>query len=267
MGTWCSSRKVIKRICELEKILNKYKADLHVHTVLSPCAEIEMLPPLIINEALQRGIDLIAITDHNASANVLAVQKAALGTGITVLPGMELQTKEEVHVLCLFDSIDQINSLQNIVDEKLPALKNRPDFFGDQLVVDEIGDFVRKEERLLITSVNLNLNEAYQIVNDIGGLFIPAHVNRKANGLLEILGFVPNEIPFMALEVSRHISPIEANQKFPQLSSYQIIQNGDVHRLSEFIGTTIFEMKSPTIYELKLALQKIDGRSFFIEKL
>ena len=247
--------------------MNNYRADLHVHTVLSPCAEIEMLPPLIISEAKLRGIDLIAITDHNASANIVSVQKAALGSGITVLPGMELQTKEEVHVLCLFDTIDQIIEFQVIVDNKLPPIKNRPDFFGEQLVVDENGDFIRKEEQLLITSTALSLNEAYHFVNEIGGILIPAHINRKANGLLEILGFVPDDIPFLALEISRHISPKEAKEKFPQINSFEIIQNGDVHRLSEFLGTTIFEIEYPIISEIKLALQKEGNRSYFVETI
>ena len=247
--------------------MDKFRADLHVHTVLSPCAEIEMLPPLIISEAKIRGIDLIAITDHNASANITAVQKAALGSGITVLPGMELQTKEEVHVICIFDTIDQIIQFQIIVDQKLPSIKNRPDFFGDQLVVDENGDFIRKEEQLLITSTALSLNEAYHLVDEIGGIFIPAHVNRKANGLLEILGFVPDDIPILALEISKHISPKEAKEKYPQINMFEIIQNGDVHRLSEFIGTTIFEIENPSISEIKLALKSEGNRSYIVNSI
>jgi hypothetical protein len=238
-----------------------------VHTVLSPCAEIEMLPPLIVSEAKIRGIDLIAITDHNASANISAVQKAALGSGITVLPGMELQTKEEVHVICLFDSIEQIVQFQNIVDQKLPPIKNRPEYFGEQLVVDDKGDFVRKEERLLITSTDLSINEAFNLVDEIGGIFIPAHVNRKANGLLEILGFVPVDIPILALEISRHISPKDVKIFYPQINSFEIIQNGDVHRLSEFIGTTIFEIENPSISEIKLAIRKEADRSYFVNSI
>jgi hypothetical protein len=226
-----------------------------------------MLPPLIVSEAKIRGIDLIAITDHNASANISAVQKAALGSGITVLPGMELQTKEEVHVICLFDSIEQIVQFQNIVDQKLPPIKNRPEFFGEQLVVDDKGDFVRKEERLLITSTDLSINEAFNLVDEIGGIFIPAHVNRKANGLLEILGFVPVDIPILALEISRHISPKDVKIFYPQINSFEIIQNGDVHRLSEFIGTTIFEIENPSISEIKLAIRKEADRSYFVNSI
>src|SRR5512136_1809744 len=103
------------------------RAELHVHTVLSPCAEVEMIPPLIVQEALERGISLIAITDHNASSNVSAVQKAAVGSGLTVMPGMEVQTREEVHVLCLFDTIEQMSAWQALVDKSLPETPNNPD--------------------------------------------------------------------------------------------------------------------------------------------
>src|SRR5512133_1166802 len=102
------------------------RAELHVHTVLSPCAGVEMIPPVIVERALERGIHCIAITDHNASANAAAVRQAARGSGLHVLPGMELQTREEVHLLCLFDEIDQIEAWQAIVDESIPLLPNNP---------------------------------------------------------------------------------------------------------------------------------------------
>jgi len=247
--------------------LKIFRADLHVHTVLSPCAELEMQPPLIINAAKNLGINIIAITDHNASANIASVQKAASNFDITVLSGMELQTKEEVHVLCLFDTLTQMNKFQKLVDAKLPNIKNNAEFFGEQLIVDENGDFLRKEERLLITSANINLNEAFDLVTELDGLLIPAHVNRKANGLIEILGFVPPDIPFLALEISRHLTPTEAVNNFPQIENYSIIQNGDVHRLNDFIGTTIFEIVEPSIHEIKLALKNQDGRTFKIEDI
>src|SRR5512136_136217 len=98
----------------------KIRADLHIHTVLSPCAEVEMIPPLIVERALDAGLDLIAITDHNASANAAAVIDAARGTGLKVLPGIELQTREEVHLLCLFDSLEQLQTWQTEVDDALP---------------------------------------------------------------------------------------------------------------------------------------------------
>ncbi len=245
--------------------LSLFRSDLHVHTVLSPCAEIEMIPPLIVEEALSKGIQLIAITDHNASYNVAAVIKASENSGLTILPGMELQTKEEVHVLCLFDTLNQLEKLQEIVNKHLPPLKNKEDYFGYQLVVDESGNLIRTEEQLLLTSTDFSIDKIWEIVEELNGMIIPAHVNRKANGLIEILGFVPEEIPIIALEVSRHITPENAKKQFPQINTYPVIQNGDVHRLSEFLGSTYFSMKEPTIQEIKLALQGKEGRSFQVQ--
>ena len=109
--------------------MKSYLAELHIHTVVSPCAGIEMIPPLIVQEALERGINFIAITDHNTTANVRAVQMAARGTDLTVLPGMELQTKEEVHLLCLFDTLDQAEAWQALVRARMPPLENNIEFF------------------------------------------------------------------------------------------------------------------------------------------
>ncbi|HEX2993746.1 MAG TPA: PHP domain-containing protein [Anaerolineales bacterium] len=241
--------------------MKTYRVDLHVHTLLSPCAEVEMIPPLIVQEALEQGIDLIAITDHNASANIEAVQLAAAGTELTVLPGIELQTREEVHSLCLFDTLDQINALQTWVDGRLPPLMNNIEYFGEQFVVDQTGDFIRREERLLLASADISLEEACLKVNELGGLFIPAHVNRKAYGLLEVLGLVPPDLQVAALEISRHINPPGAARKFPQIAGYPLIQNGDVHRLEEFLGSTELTMEHPVIEEISLALRGIAGRA------
>ena len=223
-----------------------------------------MIPPIIVSEALQHEINLIAITDHNQTANIQAVQIAANGTGLAVLPGMELQTKEEVHSLCLFDSLEQSQAFQSIVDAHLPAIKNNPDFFGEQFVVDFSGDFVRSEEQLLIVSCNLSLKEAFQIVSDLGGLLIPAHVDRVKFGLLPMLGFVPTDIPLDTLEISRHITPQQVREQYPQLKNYQLIQGGDVHFPDEFLGANYFNMESPTIHELRQAMQHQNGRSVSI---
>ncbi|MBG0771921.1 MAG: PHP domain-containing protein, partial [Anaerolineaceae bacterium] len=154
--------------------MKTYQAELHIHTVLSPCAGIEMIPPLIVQQAIRSGLNLIAITDHNASENVPAVIAAARGEDLTVLPGMELQTEEEIHSICLFDTVEQLQSLQSVVDRKLPPIPNNVEFFGEQFIVDETGDFIRRKEELLINSVNISLEEAFKIVTDLGGLLIPA---------------------------------------------------------------------------------------------
>ena len=223
-----------------------------------------MIPPLIVQQAVDQGINLIAITDHNATANIAAVQKAAQGSGLVVLPGMELQTKEEVHVLCLFDTLEQAEALQETVNRTLPDIENQPEHFGEQFVVDETGDFIRRELRLLITSANLTMNQAWQLVSDLGGLMIPAHIDRRAFGLIATLGFVPTDIQLEALEISRLLKPEDAAKRFPQIAGYPLIRSGDADMLSEFLGANEFQITQPVISELRQALRNMAGRSYRI---
>jgi len=219
-----------------------------------------MIPPLIVQGALEKGINLLAVTDHNASANVIAVQKAAQGTGLIVLPGMELQTREEVHLLCLFDTLEQLAAWQSLVNQRLPPLENDIEYFGEQFVVDETGEFVRRETQLLLTSTDLSLDEAIGAVGALEGMAIPAHIDRKANGLLEILGFVPANVTIEALELSRHIAVDAAPVRYPQIRGYPLIRDGDAHRLNELLGVNEFLIESPTMAELKMALHRENGR-------
>jgi 3',5'-nucleoside bisphosphate phosphatase len=240
------------------------RAELHVHTVLSPCADVEMIPPLIVEEALSRGIGLLAITDHNNTLNIEAVMKAAAGTSLVVLPGMELQTREEVHSLCLFETLQTAQEFGRWVDTKLPDMRNDPDHFGEQFIVDDTGDFIRREERLMLVSASCSLNEAFTRVNGLGGLFIPAHINRTAFGLIPMLGLVPDDITIEALEISRQITPEAACKKYPQIKSYPLLQGGDAHRLEELLGLNEFTVASPSLSEIKLALKGKTGRSIRI---
>ena len=241
--------------------LRAYVADLHVHTVLSPCAAVEMIPPLIVREALARGLNLIAITDHNATANAEAVQRAAAGTRLTVLLGMELQTSEEVHLLCLFDTLAQVSDWQAEVDARMPPAENVPEYFGEQFVVDETGGFLHRETRLLTGSVRMRLEEAAGEVHRLGGLVIPAHIDRPAYSLSAILGFPPPDLLVDGMEISPHTTPAAARGLFPWLVDYPLVQGGDVHHLEDFAATTVFALAAPTIGEIRLALQKKDTRS------
>ena len=245
--------------------MKKYRADLHVHTVLSPCADVEMIPPLIVQRALQKSIDLIAITDHNVSTNVAAVQKAAEGTSLVVLPGMEVQSREDVHLLTLFDNLDQLRTWQTEVDKALPNLPNQPAFFGEQFVVDETGDFICSEVRLLATSTHLSIDEVFERVDALGGVVIPAHVERTSYGLFPTLGLLSEKWKVPALEISRNITPERAARLFPALGNHPLIQGGDVHQLGSFLGTTIFTLDAPTLMEIRMAFKGIDGREVYIE--
>ena len=242
--------------------MNKYRAELHVHTVLSPCAEVEMIPPLIIQSALDLNVNLLAITDHNSTANIPAVMDAAVNSGITILPGMELQTREEVHLLCIFDKPRQAFALQQLIDPLLPSINNDPEHFGEQFVVDATGDFLRTEPRLLLASVNLGLDDAVLEVHKLGGLAIPAHVDRKAYGLINMLGFFPPEAQFDAVEISRFTSAEKIALLHPGIKRFPVIQSGDVHRLNEFMGSCSFEMESPSTAEMIKAFTGIGNRSF-----
>jgi PHP family Zn ribbon phosphoesterase len=245
--------------------MKQFRADLHVHTVLSPCAEVEMIPPLIVRKALEKGIDLIAITDHNASANVGAVQKAAQGTPLTVLPGMEVQSREEVHLLTLFETRDALRAWQTEVDHSLPNLPNEPEFFGEQFVVDETGELICTEPRLLLTSTSFSIDQVFEHVKALGGIVIPAHVDRFSYGLFPTLGLISENWNLLALEISRQITPEKAVTTFPATRNYPLIQSGDVHRLNDFLGTTVFTLASPTFIELSMAFHRMDGREVCIE--
>jgi len=240
-------------------------ADLHLHTVLSACAEVEMIPPLIVREARRRGLGLIAVTDHNAMANAPAVMQAAQGSGVTVWPGLEVQSREEVHLVCLFDTVAQAEALQAIVWDRLPPLRNREEFFGAQYVVDSTGDYRYTEERLLQTSADLSVEQVATETERLGGLCIPAHVDRPSFSLLANLGFVPPDTGFLALEISRLVTPAQARVRFPAIGDYPLIVSGDAHRLSEIASRTLLKVSAPTVAELRLALRGQDGRMVKVE--
>lgn len=226
-----------------------------------------MIPPLIVQTALEQGLNLIAITDHNASANAAAVMQAARGSGLSVLPGMEAQSREDAHLLCLFETLEGLQAWQRQVDEALPNLPNRPEYFGEQFVVDAGGEFLRREERLLLTALSLTVDEIFERVRGLGGLVIPAHVERPANGLMATLGLVSPAWEAEAFELSRRTSPAQARQQFPALQNYPLLQNGDVHSLEQFLGSTFFELQDPGLTEIRLALAGQQGRRFWVQSV
>lgn len=219
-----------------------------------------MIPPFIVRRAKELALGLIAITDHNSAENVGAAVEAARGYDLAVLPGMEVQSREEVHLLCLFDTIEQVLSWQEVVYAHLPPLKNRDEFFGPQFVVDAAGDFVRYNDRLLSTSVSLSVEEVARAVWERRGLCIPAHIDRPAFSLLANLGFVPPDSHFAALELSRHAHADEMCRHNPSLAGYAFIASGDAHRLDEISDRTILTIEEPTIAEISMAFQGQGGR-------
>jgi PHP family Zn ribbon phosphoesterase len=238
--------------------------DLHLHTVLSPCAEVEMIPPLIMAQAQKLGLGALAVTDHNSAENVEGMLKAGQAAGVTILPGMEVETREEVHLICLFDTLEQDLAWQERVYAHLPDLKNNADKFGGQFVVDAEGEFVRENERLLLTPTRWSVEEVAFEVHALGGLCIPAHVDRPSYSLIANLGFIPPEVSFDALEVSRLTALDVARRRFPQVAGYTLVVSGDAHRLSEMMVRTMVKVEELTIAELRLALHGQNGRRVIV---
>jgi PHP family Zn ribbon phosphoesterase len=245
--------------------LRFFLADLHIHTVLSACAETEMLPELIVGRAQELELGIIAVTDHNSAENAAAVVNAAKGTGITVLPGMEVQTREEVHLVCFFDTLEQVDLWQQEVYAHLPALKNDEDAFGTQVVLDAEGQVAGRNERLLLTSTSFSVEEVVQSVHDLNGLCIPAHVDRPAYSIIANLGFIPPDLEVVGVEISHLIGPKEARARFPELERYSLVASGDAHRLREMARRTTLKMAEATVAELSLALTGEGGRNVWVD--
>jgi PHP family Zn ribbon phosphoesterase len=245
--------------------LTLFRADLHIHSVLSGCAEIEMIPSLILWQAERQGLNLIAITDHNACHNAEAFMEAAVGTNIHVLPGMELQSREEVHILCLFDTLESCKQWQEIVFEKLPPLANKEDLFGPQYVVNAAGEVLWTEARLLATSTDMTLEEIVDQVASLGGMAIPAHVDRPSFSILSNLGLIPKSLSVAALEVTPRFKMPRDFQQWPELKDWCLIVDGDAHRLVEIQNRTSFKMAHPGIKEMTLAFKGQEGRQVMVE--
>ncbi|MDN5344713.1 MAG: 3,5-nucleoside bisphosphate phosphatase [Clostridia bacterium] len=236
--------------------MTTFRADLHIHTALSPCAGEEMTPPAIVAAALRAGLQLIAVTDHNSAGNVAAVQEAARGTGLNVLAGMEVQTREDVHLVCLFNTAREAREWQREIYRHLPVGENREEYFGSQILMDAAGRETGRETRLLLGSVDLGVEEVVQRVNGLGGIVLPAHVDRPAYSLLANLGLIPPGLPVPALEVGL-LSPEAACKKFPALSGWPLVAASDAHYPGD-IGrrVTEYDLEAVNIAALTRALRR-----------
>lgn len=229
-------------------------ADLHNHSCLSPCADLAMSPATLAREAAARGISILALTDHNSARNTPAFKVACEAVGMSPLFGMEITTSEECHVLAIFDSVDQAMLMNDWVFAALPPIPLKHDYFGDQPVVDEHENIVELIDILLTTAIEHPLDVIRQKTHELGGLFIPSHINRHAFSIESQLGFLPPG-DYDAIEV---LAPNrdEYRKRFPHLP---VITASDAHT-PEQIGTHPFELNSPyptTIDELRTALKTL----------
>jgi PHP family Zn ribbon phosphoesterase len=245
--------------------MNQYRADLHIHSVLSPCADLNMSPSKIIEEALKKRIDILGISDHNSTYHCRLMTQLGASAGIMVLPGVEINTQEEIHCLAFFENADITDEFQKFLNQKLPLVLNNKKVFGNQLIVDKNENIISEVDNLLISALKADIYEVSDVVHRLGGVLIPAHIDRPSNSILSQLGFLPDDLNFDALEVSM-LNPVAGYlKKFPEYEKYTVISNSDAHKL-ENIGraTTLFKIGEFTFQEFAMALRKENHRKTII---
>ncbi len=209
----------------------KFAYDLHIHSALSPCGDEDMTPNNIVNMALLKGLDLIAVTDHNSARNLPAVLEVGKRQGLMVVPGIEVQTKEEVHIICLFKNLQSALKLDEIIFNCLPDMPNNEEIFGRQLIMDSNDEVVGKIDKLLISSCELSVNDVFILTRGLGGICIPAHVDRPAYSITANLGFIPPSLRVKTVEFSKKDSPESIMKRHPFLRKYNYIVSSDAHYL------------------------------------
>jgi len=234
-----------------------FKADLHIHTTLSPCGDIEMTPLAIISKAKERDLNIIGITDHNSTLQAREIKRVGEREGVFVLCGAEVTTREEVHVVVLVDGDENLDSLQDYLDQYLIKMPNNPEIFGYQLVVNEQESVLYQEENLLIGSIDRSIEELEEFVHSIGGIFIPAHIDKQQNSIISQLGFVPKHLVADALELSFRSNHDDFIKMNPYLKGYTFISSSDAHYPEEIGRTyTNLNLDELSFEKIKLALKK-----------
>ncbi len=235
----------------------EYAVDLHIHSALSPCADNDMTPNNIIGMALVKGLDIIAVTDHNSAENLEAFDQCSKGTDLVVVPGMELETREEIHMVCLFPSVEAALNMQDMVYNHLPLLKNREEIFGEQLILTSEDTIRSHLGRMLLTAADISLEDAFRHACELGGAAIPAHIDRASFSIISNLGQIPKEIGFKFLEISRYNNLNDLIKKNDYLKGYNIIRSSDAHTLGDiFERESFFELEEKSLSCLINTLRK-----------
>lgn len=227
----------------------KISYDFHIHSALSPCSDDTMTPCNIAAAASLNGLNAIAVTDHNAIANCKAAAEVCKALGIAFLYGIEVQTSEDIHVVALFDSYQSLEAFFNTLT--FPPLKNRAEIFGRQLIYDSDDRIVGEEERMLLASCDEGIYDICARIIDMGGKAIPAHIDREANGILAILGEIPPDLPFSALE----FSPYAPKELLDRYSGFERLINSDAHRPQDLMtGENTIEALSAEARDIWLSI-------------
>lgn len=207
--------------------------DLHIHSCLSPCGDDDMTPANIAGMAAVKGLDVIAVTDHNSCRNCEAAIEAGKEYGVLVIPGMEICTAEEVHAVCLFPGLSEAMDFDRMVYRSLPPVKNRRDIFGKQQIYDCKDQICGEEEILLINACQISFDHIWNMVRERGGVMFPAHIDKNAHSLISNLGFIPPDSQFGTVELKNMGKLHELRRTHPYLERCRIINNSDAHYLQD----------------------------------
>ena len=217
--------------------MKEYFYDLHMHSCLSPCGDNDMTPNNLVGMAAVMGLDIIAITDHNSCKNAPAVLAVAEEAGILALPGMELCTAEEAHVVCLFETLEGAMEFDRYIYDTMPHIQNKPEIFGEQRVLDAEDRLVGALDDLLLVSSFVAVDDVKRLAEEYGGTAFPAHVDRDSYSVLAALGSIPPEGGYTVAEVTREADLEALLAQHPELRGMGVVRDSDSHYLDTLAGS------------------------------
>lgn len=209
--------------------------DFHIHSCLSPCASDDMTPNNIVNMAHLKGLDMIAITDHNSAKNVMAIMEVAKKLPLKVIGGMEITTSEEIHMVVIYNDYEKLMLLDEKVNNSIYYVKNNPDIFGNQIIMDKDDNIVGYEDKLLINASSLDVFTLYEYVKSDGGIIFPAHIDKSSFSIISNLGFIPKELKFDYVEVKTKENKGNFGDDYGYLSSSDAHFLWDISEREEYI--------------------------------
>ncbi|MEA1885057.1 MAG: PHP domain-containing protein [Thermotogota bacterium] len=234
-----------------------YRADFHIHSCLSPCADITMTPNEVVKQLVEKHIDWAALTDHNTTRNLRPFESVFKAAGVAFLPGIEIQTVEDIHVLGYFPDVEAAQKAGKEVEEALPAIQIDPEKNGYQLTVDEQDEFQDMVLKPFGFPTTLTLDQTVALIRKFNGIPVYAHVER-AMGVIVQLGLIPQEPYDMACEL---YMPSKYQEYASQFASRTVFSSSDSHNLDSFSEAKMMvKCKSRSFDELERAIKKIDGR-------
>ena len=213
----------------------KLKYDFHLHSCLSPCGDNDMTPYNLVNMAKLMGYDIIALTDHNSCLNCPAAIKAGQEAGITVVPGMELCTSEEIHTVCLFPTLEKALEFSDYVKSTMPQIKYDESIFGNQYIMDHLDGILGSEEILLTTASGISIDDVVTEVSCFDGVVFPAHLDRASYSVLSVLGFMYPEMNFKTAEFTHKAYIPQYEEKHNLLKGMKHLRNSDAHYLENML--------------------------------